>query len=82
MELSFSPARLSLLDRGVIVAAAHVRGGGEKGEHWHEAGKLLDKQYSSSDFIACAEHLIAKRYTRPSGLRLSGGVPEASSSGP
>jgi oligopeptidase B len=73
MEFSFSPARLSLLDRGVIVAAAHVRGGGEKGVPWREAGKLLDKKNSVSDFIACAEHLIAAGYTSPERLAAAGG---------
>ena len=73
VEFSFSPARLSLLDRGVIVAAAHVRGGGEKGELWHEAGKLLNKKRSFSDFIACAEHLIAEGYTSPERLGAAGG---------
>jgi oligopeptidase B len=69
----FSHARLSLLDRGVVFAIAHVRGGGELGEAWYRAGKLAYKQNSFSDFIACAEHLIAKDFTSASQLVISGG---------
>uniref|UniRef100_A0A653DZ20 Peptidase S9 prolyl oligopeptidase catalytic domain-containing protein n=1 Tax=Pseudomonas marincola TaxID=437900 RepID=A0A653DZ20_9PSED len=67
----FSHARLSLLDRGFVFAIAHVRGGGV-GEAWYRAGKLEHKQNSFSDFIACAEHLIAEGYTS-SQLVISGG---------
>jgi oligopeptidase B len=69
----FSHARLSLLERGFIFAIAHVRGGGELGEAWYRAGKLEHKQNSFSDFIACAEHLIAQGYTSPAQLAISGG---------
>ncbi|SFT42788.1 S9 family peptidase [Pseudomonas marincola] len=69
----FSHARLSLLDRGFVFAIAHVRGGGELGEAWYRAGKLEHKQNSFSDFIACAEHLIAERYTSSQQLVISGG---------
>ncbi|MAC00003.1 MAG: peptidase S9 [Pseudomonadaceae bacterium] len=69
----FSHARLSLLDRGFVFAIAHVRGGGELGEAWYRAGKLEHKQNSFSDFIACAEHLIAKGYTSSQQLVISGG---------
>ena len=69
----FSHARLSLLDRGVVFAIAHVRGGGELGEAWYRAGKLEHKQNSFGDFIACAEHLIAEGFTNPSQLAISGG---------
>ncbi|MDP2745984.1 S9 family peptidase [Pseudomonas sp.] len=69
----FSHARLSLLDRGFVFAIAHVRGGGELGEAWYRAGKLEHKQNSFSDFIACAEHLIAQGYTSPAQLAISGG---------
>ncbi|SFI76637.1 oligopeptidase B [Pseudomonas argentinensis] len=69
----FSHARLSLLDRGVVFAIAHVRGGGELGEAWYRAGKLAHKQNSFDDFIACAEHLIAQGFTSPSRLVISGG---------
>ncbi|SDU01753.1 oligopeptidase B Serine peptidase. MEROPS family S09A [Pseudomonas pohangensis] len=69
----FSHARLSLLERGFIFAIAHVRGGGELGEAWYRAGKLEHKQNSFSDFIACAEQLIADGYTTPAQLAISGG---------
>lgn len=69
----FSHARLSLLERGFVFAIAHVRGGGELGEAWYRAGKLVHKHNSFGDFIACAEHLIASGYTRPQQLAISGG---------
>ncbi len=55
----FSIARLSLLDRGVVFAIAHVRGGGEMGKPWYEAGKLAGKKNTFTDFVACAEHLVS-----------------------
>ncbi|CAI8847579.1 oligopeptidase B [Pseudomonas sp. IT-P12] len=69
----FSHARLSLLDRGVAFAIAHVRGGGELGEAWYRAGKQEHKHNTFSDFIACAEHLIANGYTTSPQLAISGG---------
>ena len=69
----FSHARLSLLDRGVAFAIAHVRGGGELGEAWYRAGKQEHKQNSFDDFIACAEHLIAHGFTSAAQLAISGG---------
>jgi oligopeptidase B len=69
----FSHARLSLLDRGVAFAIAHVRGGGELGEAWYRAGKQEHKHNTFSDFIACAEHLIAQGLTTSSQLAISGG---------
>ncbi|WP_422416937.1 S9 family peptidase [Pseudomonas sp. GZD-222] len=69
----FSHARLSLLDRGVAFAIAHVRGGGELGEAWYRAGKQEHKHNTFSDFIACAEHLIAQGVTRADQLAISGG---------
>ncbi|GAA4529303.1 S9 family peptidase [Brachybacterium paraconglomeratum] len=57
IDPSFVPTRLSLLDRGVIIAIAHVRGGGEMGRDWYEHGKLLEKKNSFSDFVAAAKHL-------------------------
>jgi oligopeptidase B len=55
-----------------VVAIAHIRGGGEMGRHWYETGKLLHKQNSFTDFIACAEHLIAQGYSSPQKLVISG----------
>ena len=69
----FSHARLSLLQRGVGFAIAHVRGGGELGEAWYRAGKQEHKHNSFSDFIACAEHLIAQGVTASDRLAISGG---------
>jgi oligopeptidase B len=69
----FSHARLSLLERGVAFAIAHVRGGGELGEAWYRAGKQEHKANTFSDFIACAEHLIEQGLTSPAQLVISGG---------
>ena len=69
----FSIARLSLLDRGMVFAVAHVRGGGELGRPWYEDGKLLRKRNSFTDFIAVAEHLVATDLTRPENLVALGG---------
>lgn len=69
----FSHARLSLLERGILFAIAHVRGGGEMGEAWYRAGKLAHKQNSFSDFAACARHLIDGGRTRARQLVISGG---------
>ncbi|NUT68676.1 S9 family peptidase [Pseudomonas corrugata] len=69
----FSHARLSLLDRGVAFAIAHVRGGGELGEAWYRAGKQEHKHNTFSDFIACAEHLIGNGFTTADQLAISGG---------
>ena len=55
---TFSSSRLSLLDRGVIYVIAHIRGGGELGEEWREAGRMMKKINTFTDFIACAEHLV------------------------
>lgn len=70
---SFSSNRLSLLDRGVVYAIAHVRGGAEMGRKWYEDGKFLHKQNTFTDFIACAEHLIQAGWTSPQHLAISGG---------
>ena len=71
--VSFSSARVSLLDRGVTVAIAHIRGGGDLGEEWREAGKLHLKMNTFTDFIASAEHLVAEGYTSADRLAISGG---------
>ncbi len=57
LPLGFSSNRLSLLDRGVVIAYAHIRGGGDLGEPWHDAGKMLVKRNTFTDFIAVVEHL-------------------------
>ena len=68
----FEPERISLLDRGFIYGIAHVRGGQELGRAWYENGKLLHKKNTYSDFIACAEYLVAQRYTDPGKLFANG----------
>ncbi len=72
-EPAFSSDRLSLLDRGFVYAIAHIRGGGEMGRPWYEDGKLLRKKNTFTDFIACAEHLIAQKYTASGRLAIFGG---------
>lgn len=69
----FSVARLSLLDRGWVFALAHPRGGGELGRRWYLDGKLLAKRNTFTDFIACAEHLVAERITAPGRVAIRGG---------
>jgi oligopeptidase B len=70
---SFSSNRLSLLDRGVSVAIAHIRGGGELGKRWHDAGRMLAKRNTFTDFIAAADHLAKSGYTSPDRLVIEGG---------
>jgi oligopeptidase B len=69
----FSSNSLTLLDRGFVVAIAHVRGGEEMGRDWYENGKLLHKRNTFGDFIAVAEHLVAEGYTSPDRLVINGG---------
>jgi len=73
MDPWFSSNRLSLLDRGVIYATAHVRGGGEMGEEWWEDGSMLSKMNTFTDFIACSEYLIDEGHATPDGLVATGG---------
>jgi len=73
IDPAFSVSRLSLLERGVGFAIAHVRGGGEMGRHWYDDGKLDRKQHTFTDFIACAEHLVAVEVTSPDLLAARGG---------
>ncbi|OBG97555.1 oligopeptidase B [Mycobacterium sp. E136] len=69
----FSIARLSLLDRGMVFAVAHVRGGGELGRPWYEHGKMLEKKNSFTDFVDVAAHLVQTDVTRPENLVAYGG---------
>ena len=73
IEPGFSVARLSLLDRGVVFAIAHVRGGGEMGRQWYEDGKLQHKRNTFTDFVAVAQHLVDAGVTTPSLLVAEGG---------
>ena len=70
---TFSSTRLSLLDRGVIFAIGHIRGGGELGEEWRQAGRMMKKMNTFTDFIACAESLIKMKYTSKERLVIQGG---------
>jgi len=72
IDPSFSSDRLSLLDRGFVYAIAHIRGGMDLGKPWHEAGRLLQKKNTFTDFIACAEKLIAEKYTSAARLAIMG----------
>jgi len=73
IDPAFSQTRVSLLDRGVVFAIAHIRGGGDLGRTWYEAGKMARKQTTFDDFIACAEALIADGWTTPAQLAIEGG---------
>jgi oligopeptidase B len=71
--VTFSSSRLSLLDRRVSVAIAHVRGGGEGGKRWHDAGRMLAKPNTFADFMAAAEYLVSQGYTSRDRLVIEGG---------
>ncbi|MQY24655.1 S9 family peptidase [Nocardia aurantia] len=73
IDPGFSVSRLSLLDRGLVFAVAHVRGGGEMGRLWYENGKTLTKKNTFTDFVACARHLIDSGATAPDRLVADGG---------
>jgi len=68
----FSSDRLSLLDRGVIFGIAHIRGGGEMGEAWHEQGKMMHKKNTFTDFISCALYLVQEGYTTTDQMAITG----------
>ena len=73
IDTRFSVSRISLLDRGFVFAIAHVRGGQALGREWYDDGKLLNKRNTFTDFIACAEYLIAAKYTDTEHLCAMGG---------
>jgi len=72
IDPEFDATQLALLERGTVIAWAHVRGGGESGEDWHLAGQKLTKQNTISDFLACAKYLIKQGYTSSNKLALRG----------
>jgi len=72
-NVTFSSTRFSLVDRGMVFAMAHIRGGGEFGETWHEAGRMKNKMNTFTDFIACGEELIRQKIARKDGLVIQGG---------
>jgi oligopeptidase B len=73
LDPSFSSSRLSLLDRGFIYAQASIRGGGELGEPWREAGRMMKKMNTFTDFIDVADYLVKNRYTSSDRLMIQGG---------
>jgi len=73
MDATFSSNRLSLLDRGLAFAIAHIRGGDEMGEAWHDDGMLMKKKNTFTDFIDCAEYLVARKWTSRDRLLIEGG---------
>src|SRR5215471_7091155 len=70
---TFSAGRLALLDRGVVYVIGHIRGGGELGEPWRDAGRMMNKINTFTDFIACAEHLVKNKYTSADRIVIQGG---------
>jgi oligopeptidase B len=72
-NVTFGSTRLSLLDRGVVFATAHIRGGGDLGKEWHDAGKMMSKKNTFTDFIAAAEYLVKAGYTSKERLVITGG---------
>jgi oligopeptidase B len=73
LPVGFSPSRLSLLDRGVVMVYAHIRGGGELGDAWHDAGKMQVKRNTFTDFIAVTEQLVKKRFGAADRVAIEGG---------
>jgi oligopeptidase B len=73
LPLGFNSNRLSLLDRGIVMAYAHIRGGGDLGKPWHDAGKMLVKRNTFTDFISVAEHLTSSGYGDPARIAIEGG---------
>jgi oligopeptidase B len=73
LPVGFNSNRLSLLDRGFVLAYAHIRGGGDMGKPWHDAGRLMNKMNTFTDFIAVTEHLTAHGYGDPRRVAMEGG---------
>jgi oligopeptidase B len=73
IDANFAQTRVSLLDRGFVFAIAHIRGGGDLGKSWHEAGRMANKTNTFTDFISAAETLIEQGYTSPPRLGIMGG---------
>jgi oligopeptidase B len=73
LPVTFSPTRISLLDRGVVMAYAHIRGGGDMGKAWHDAGRMMNKMNTFTDFIACTEHLVNNKFGARDKIVIEGG---------
>ena len=74
LPLGFSASRLALLDRGIVIAYAHIRGGGELGDPWHDAGKMMLKRNTFTDFIEATEFLVREGYGDPARVAIEGGT--------
>jgi oligopeptidase B len=72
IDMFFNSNYFSMVDRGVVVAVAHIRGGGEMGKAWHDAGRMMNKKTTFTDFIACAEDLIKRGYGSKDRLVIEG----------
>jgi oligopeptidase B len=72
MPVGFNAVNLPLLDRGVILAWAHIRGGSDMGKAWHDGGKMMKKKNTFTDFIACCDHLVENKYTARDRLAIEG----------
>ena len=72
LDITFNSSLFSLVDRGVVVAVAHIRGGGEMGKAWHDDGRMMHKKNTFTDFIACAEYLVAQGYGSKDRLVIEG----------
>jgi len=73
LPVGFGSSRLSLLDRGIVMAYAHIRGGGDLGDRWHDAGKMMLKRNTFTDFIAVTEHLVQEGYGAKNKIIIEGG---------
>ncbi|MGC2694244.1 MAG: S9 family peptidase [Candidatus Angelobacter sp.] len=73
LPVTFSSSRLSLLDRGVVMAYAHIRGGGDLGKPWHDAGRMMNKMNTFTDFIAATEYLVNNKYGARGKIAIEGG---------
>jgi oligopeptidase B len=73
LPIAFNSNRLSLVDRGFVLAYAHVRGGGDMGKPWHDAGRLMHKRNTFTDFISATHHLINEGYGDPAHVAAEGG---------
>lgn len=72
IDINFNPNLFSMVDRGVIAAVAHIRGGGEMGKAWHDDGRMMHKKNTFTDFVACAEYLVAQGYGSKDKLVIEG----------
>jgi oligopeptidase B len=72
MDIDFDSSIFSMVDRGVVYAIAHIRGGGEMGKVWHDQGRMMQKKNTFTDFITCAEYLVAQGYGSKDRLAIEG----------